>query len=61
VKPLHGGAAPKPPFLKNIASKSGTDLDAMFADWQKKQSGSGREVVSLPPKPRLKLQQPIQT
>lgn len=25
------------------------DLDAMFADWQKKQSGSGREVVSLPP------------
>jgi hypothetical protein len=26
------------------------DLDAMFADWQKRQSESGREVVSLPPK-----------
>lgn len=23
------------------------DLDAMFADWQKKQSESGREVVNL--------------
>jgi hypothetical protein len=23
------------------------DLDAMFADWQKKQTGGGREVVSL--------------
>jgi hypothetical protein len=30
------------------------DLDAMFADWQKKQSESGREVVSLPPKRGLK-------
>jgi hypothetical protein len=26
------------------------DLEAMFADWQKKQTDSGREVVSLPPK-----------
>jgi hypothetical protein len=26
------------------------DLEAMFADWQKRQSESGREVVSLPPK-----------
>ena len=24
------------------------DLDAMFADWQKRQSEGGREVVSLP-------------
>jgi hypothetical protein len=29
------------------------DLDAMFADWQKKQAEGGREVVSLPPKRRL--------
>jgi hypothetical protein len=26
------------------------DLDAMFADWQKRQAEDGREVVSLPPK-----------
>jgi len=26
------------------------DLDAMFADWQKRQSEGGREVVSLPRK-----------
>lgn len=26
------------------------DLEAMFADWQKKQTEGGREVVSLPPK-----------
>jgi hypothetical protein len=26
------------------------DLDAMFADWQKKQEASGRKVVTLPPK-----------
>ena len=26
------------------------DLDAMFADWQKKQSEGGREVVNLSPK-----------
>ena len=26
------------------------DLDAMFADWQKRESEGGREVVSLPPK-----------
>jgi len=30
------------------------DLDAMFADWQKRQSEGGREVVSLPPKRGLK-------
>ncbi|WP_008317050.1 hypothetical protein [Leptolyngbya sp. PCC 6406] len=29
------------------------DLDAMFADWQKRQSEGGREVVSLPPKRSL--------
>lgn len=26
------------------------DLDAMFADWQRRQSEDGREVVSLSPK-----------
>lgn len=26
------------------------DLDAMFVDWQKRQSEGGREVVSLPSK-----------
>jgi hypothetical protein len=26
------------------------DLGAMFADWQRRQSEGGREVVSLPPK-----------
>ncbi|MFH7243524.1 MAG: hypothetical protein ACHWZW_11800 [Spirulina sp.] len=26
------------------------DLDAMFADWQKKQAEGGREVVCLSPK-----------
>jgi hypothetical protein len=26
------------------------DLDAMFADWQRKQAEGGREVVSLSPK-----------
>ena len=26
------------------------DLDAMFADWQRRESEGGREVVSLPPK-----------
>lgn len=29
------------------------DLDAMFADWQKRQSEDGREIVNLPPKPAL--------
>ncbi|MEC4804410.1 MAG: hypothetical protein SAJ12_12560 [Jaaginema sp. PMC 1079.18] len=29
------------------------DLEAMFTDWQKRQSESGREVVSLPPKRSL--------
>ncbi|MDG2990584.1 hypothetical protein L3556_06495 [Candidatus Synechococcus calcipolaris G9] len=29
------------------------DLDAMFADWQKRQSEDGRKVVSLPPKRTL--------
>lgn len=39
------------------------DLDAMFADWQKKQSESGREVVNLPPKRSLtkRLSQPPQS
>jgi hypothetical protein len=26
------------------------DLDAMFADWQSRQSEGGREIVNLPPK-----------
>lgn len=26
------------------------DLDAIFEDWQKKQSESGRKIVALPPK-----------
>lgn len=26
------------------------DLDAMFADWQRRESEGGKEVVSLPPK-----------
>ena len=30
------------------------DLDAMFADWQRRQSEGGREVVSSPPKRGLK-------
>jgi hypothetical protein len=29
------------------------DLDAMFADWQKRQLEGGRKVVSLPPKGSL--------
>lgn len=29
------------------------DLDAMFSDWQKRQSEDGKEVVNLPPKPAL--------
>jgi hypothetical protein len=29
------------------------DLDAMFADWQRRQSEGRREVVSLPPKRSL--------
>jgi hypothetical protein len=29
------------------------DLDAMFADWQKRQAEGGREVVNLPPKRSL--------
>lgn len=26
------------------------DLDAMFSDWQRRESEGGREVVNLPPK-----------
>lgn len=32
---------------KEHAKSFNYDLDAMFADWQKKQSESGREVVNL--------------
>lgn len=32
------------------------DLDAMFADWQKKQAESGREVVNLSAKRSLTTQ-----
>jgi uncharacterized protein (DUF736 family) len=31
------------------------DLDAMFADWQKRQAQSGREIISVP------LKKPNQT
>ncbi|MHC5714289.1 MAG: hypothetical protein ACYT04_33285 [Nostoc sp.] len=31
------------------------DLDAMFADWQKKQAESEREIVTLPPKHGLTM------
>jgi 6-phosphogluconate dehydrogenase len=32
------------------------DLDAMFADWQKKQAEGGREVVNLSAKRSLTIQ-----
>ena len=32
------------------------DLDAMFADWQKKQAESGREVVNFSAKRSLPIQ-----
>jgi hypothetical protein len=37
------------------------DLDAMFADWQKRQAEGGREVVSLPPKRSLTTRRSGQT
>jgi hypothetical protein len=37
-------------FREEHAKSFNYDLDAMFADWQKKQAEGGREVVSLPPK-----------
>ena len=40
-------------FREEHAKSFNYDLDAMFADWQKRQSESGRQVVSLPPKQGL--------
>jgi hypothetical protein len=37
------------------------DLDSMFADWQRRQSEGGREVVSLPPKRGLTKRRSEQT
>jgi hypothetical protein len=37
-------------FREEHAKSFNYDLDAMFADWQKRQSEGGREVVSLSPK-----------
>ena len=41
-------------FREEYAKAFHYDLDAMFADWQKKQAEGGRQVVSLPPKQGLK-------
>ncbi len=41
-------------FREEHAKSFNYDLDAMFADWQKRQAESGRQVVSLPPKQGLK-------
>lgn len=35
------------------------DLNAMFADWQKKQAASGRQVVTLSPKRRSLKKLPL--
>jgi hypothetical protein len=40
-------------FREEHAKSFNYDLDAMFADWQTRQSEDGREVVSLPPKRSL--------
>ena len=40
-------------FREEHAKSFNYDLDAMFVDWQKRQAESGRQVVSLPPKPGL--------
>ena len=40
-------------FREEHARSFNYDLDAMFADWQKKQVESGRQVVSLLPKQGL--------
>ena len=37
-------------FREEHAKSFNYDLDAMFADWQKRQAESGRRVVSLSPK-----------
>jgi hypothetical protein len=42
-------------FREEHAKSFNYDLDAMFADWQKKQSEGGREVVSLPSKRGLTI------
>ena len=40
-------------FREEHAKSFNYDLDAMFADWQKRQIESGRQVVSLSPKQSL--------
>ena len=40
-------------FREEHAKSFNYDLDAMFADWQKRQAESGRQVVNLPPKQGL--------
>ncbi|MFM7475653.1 MAG: hypothetical protein ACKO2T_07940 [Microcystis aeruginosa] len=40
-------------FREEHAKSFNYDLDAMFADWQKRQVESGRQVVSLLPKQGL--------
>ncbi|MEG3435552.1 hypothetical protein V0288_00325 [Pannus brasiliensis CCIBt3594] len=37
-------------YREEHANSFNYDLDAMFANWQKRQAENGREVVSLPPK-----------
>ncbi len=41
-------------FREEHAKSFNYDLDAMFADWQKRQAEGGRQVVSLLPKRRLR-------
>ncbi|NER47207.1 MAG: hypothetical protein F6J92_11005 [Symploca sp. SIO1A3] len=40
-------------FREEHAKSFNYDLDAMFADWQKRQAESGRTVVSFSPKQSL--------
>ena len=39
-------------FREEHAKSFNYDLDAMFADWQKRQTEGGRKVVNLSPKRR---------
>ena len=42
-------------FREEHAKSFNYDLDAMFADWQKRQAEDGKQVVSLSPKRPLKI------
>jgi len=42
-------------FREEHAKSFNYDLDAMFADWQKKEAESGREIISLLPKRPLTM------